>query len=340
MLIEPGRWQSSTESKPVEPEDIPIKIPGEPLRYGKQGSNPSGDEKREIRPPVRVPKTGTDAPGNRIKVGRMNRLKVVTEVDFGVYLDAGMMGEILMPGKYVPDGCQEGDEIEAFVYLDSEDRLVATTETPLAMEGELAFLEVVSTTPIGAFLDWGLPKDLLVPFKEQRDPMQQGQSYIVYIYYDNISERLVASSKIFKYIHKKSDSYRIGDQVDLIICNAFELGYRVIIDKQTVGVIYSSEIFQEVFEGQRIKGYIKTILPDGKIDVELQKTGGAARDILEEKLLKDLREANGFLPLSDRTDPEVIYKTYRVSKRAFKRAVGGLYKKRLIVIQDDGLRLL
>ena len=328
------------ESKPVHPDDMPIKIPGQPMRYGKQETGAAEGAQREVRPPVRVPEIRPPVPENRIKVGRVNRLKVVTEVDFGVYLDAGMLGEILMPGKYVPEDCHEGDEVDAFIYLDSEDRLVATTETPFAMEGELAFLKVVSTTPIGAFLDWGLPKDLLVPFKEQRDPMKQGQSYIVYIYYDNISERLVASSKIFKYIHKKSDSYRIGEEVDLIICNPFELGYRVIIDKQTVGVIYSSEIFQEVFEGQRIKGYIKTLLPDGKIDVELQKTGGAARDILEEQLLKDLREANGFLPLSDKTDPELIYRTYRVSKRAFKRAVGGLYKKRLIMIEDDGLRLL
>lgn len=321
-------------------DDFPIKIPGEPLRYEKRGNGNPDKPEKEIRPPIKVPKTRTKASTERIKVGRMNRLKVAGKVDFGIYLDAGDLGEILMPGKFVPENCEEGDEVEAFVYLDSEDRLVATTETPLAMEGELAYLEVVSTTKIGAFLDWGLPKDLLVPFKEQRDPMQEGESYIVYIYYDEVSERLVASSKVYKYIHKKSDSYRIGEEVDLIIANAFDLGYRVIIDKQTVGVIYSSEIFQDIQEGQRIKGYIKTILPDGKIDVELQKTGGAARDILERQLVQDLQDSNGFLELTDKTDPEVIYKTYRVSKRAFKRAVGGLYKKRLITIEDDGLRLL
>ena len=156
------------------------------MRYGKKESPQPDNPPAEIRPPIRIPKNRTEDPDNRVKVGRMNRMKIVAEVDFGVYLEAGLLGEILMPGKYVPAGCQEGDEVEVFVYLDSEDRLVATTETPFAMEGELAFLKVVSTTPIGAFLDWGLPKDLLVPFKEQRERMQTGNSYLVFIYHDKI----------------------------------------------------------------------------------------------------------------------------------------------------------
>ena len=324
----------------MDSEKLPIKVPGKPTRYVDQEASSSGDAPDAPVRPIRIPVKKASTAENKLKVGRMNRLKVVADLDFGVYLDAGLQGEILMPRKYVPAGCKEGDFVDGFVYLDSEDRLIATTETPYAMEGELAFLEVVASTKIGAFLDWGLMKDLLVPFREQRDPMNLGESYIVYIYYDTTSERLVASSKTAKFIDTKSDRYKIGEEVDLIVCNPFDLGYRVIIDKRYLGVIYSSEIFQEISPGQMIKGYIKNLRPEGKIDVELQRSGESARDVLEDKLLQDLREAGGFLALTDRTDPDVIYQTYRVSKRAFKRAVGGLYKKRLVTLEDDGIRLL
>jgi predicted RNA-binding protein (virulence factor B family) len=183
-------------------------------------------------------------------------------------------------------------------------------------------------------------KDLLVPFREQRERMVVDEYYIVYIYLDQASNRLVASSKIYKFIDQKADKYRLGDAVDLIICHPFDLGYRVIIDRQYTGVIYSSEIFQPIEVGQQLKGFIKILRADGKIDVELQKTSDQARDLLSEKILDDLRAAGGFLPLTDRTDPEEIYETYRVSKRAFKRALGGLYRKRRIMLEDNGIRLI
>lgn len=317
----------------MEEQDLPIKIPGQPIKFGR----PPVSEIKPKQPPAAPAIT---IPSESLQVGRMNRLKVVTELDFGLYLDGKDQGEILMPRKYVPEGCKVDDFVDVFVYLDSEDRLIATTEIPYAMEGELAFLKVVSTTKIGAFLDWGLMKDLLVPFREQRERMVKDDHYIVYIYYDETSQRLVASSKVYKYIRKSADKYRLGDEVDLIICDKFELGYRVIVDKTFTGVIYDSEIFQPVEEGEYVKGYIKTLRADGKIDVELQKTADNARDILSEKILEDLRSAGGFLPLTDKTDPKDIYHDYRVSKRAFKRALGGLYKKQRIMIEDDGIRLL
>lgn len=315
-------------------EDLPIKIPGQPVRYGSAPTT-----KQVADPPIRRTEA-ISVPSQVVRVGRMNRLKVLTDLDFGLYLDGKELGEILMPRKYVAEGTSVDDFVDVFIYLDSEDRLVATTETPHAMEGELAFLKVVSTTKIGAFLDWGLMKDLLVPFREQRERMLADEYYIVYIYFDQTSERLVASSKIHKFLKSKADKYRLGDEVELIICNPFDLGYKVIIDRQFVGAVFSNEIFQPVEPGQHVKGYIKSIRADGKIDVELQKTTDRARDILSEKILADLRAAGGFLPLTDKTDPEEIYESYRVSKRAFKRALGGLYKKRLIMIQDDGIRLL
>jgi predicted RNA-binding protein (virulence factor B family) len=232
-------------------------------------------------------------PSQTVKIGRMNRLQVVTELDFGMYLDGKKYGEILLPRKYIPEGTQVDDFVDVFVYMDSEDRPIATTETPYAMEGELAYLKAVAISSIGAFLDWGLLKDLLVPYREQR-------------------ERI----------------------------NETDIGYTVIIDKKCIGMIYKKEIFQDIEEGQSIKGFIKLVRPDGKIDAELQPSGGNTRDELAELILKDLKEGGGFLPLTDRTPPEVINDRYKVSKRAYKRAVGGLYKQRKISIDEDGLRLV
>jgi predicted RNA-binding protein (virulence factor B family) len=279
-------------------------------------------------------------PSMTLKVGKMNRLQVVTDLNFGLYLDGKDQGEILMPRKYVPEGVEVDDFVDVFVYLDSEDRLIATTETPYAMAGELAYLEAVAVSSVGAFMDWGLLKDLLVPFREQKERISEGSSYIVYVYFDTVSQRLVGSTKVYKYIDPKATNYRPGDEVDLIICNDVGIGYNVIVDKKYVGIIYKNEVFQEIEEGHAIRGFIKLVRPDGKIDAELQKSGeGGSRDVLEEIILKQLRESEGFLPVNDRTPPEEIYDTYKVSKRAFKRALGGLYKKRAITIEDDGIRL-
>jgi predicted RNA-binding protein (virulence factor B family) len=279
-------------------------------------------------------------PSMTLKVGKMNRLQVVTDLNFGLYLGVKDQGEILMPRKYVPEGVEVDEFVDVFVYLDSEDRLIATTETPYAMAGELAYLEAVAVSSVGAFMDWGLLKDLLVPFREQKERISEGSSYIVYVYFDTVSQRLVGSTKVYKYIDPKATNYRPGDEVDLIICNDVGIGYNVIVDKKYVGIIYKNEVFQEIEEGQAIRGFIKLVRPDGKIDAELQKSGeGGSRDVLEEIILKQLRESEGFLPVNDRTPPEEIYDTYKVSKRAFKRALGGLYKKRAITIEDDGIRL-
>ena len=279
-------------------------------------------------------------PALTTKVGAMNRLKVVSSFPRGVYLDGKDLDEILLPRRYVPEACEIGDFLDVFIYLDSEDRLVATTEKPYAMAGELAYLEVVAVSGVGAFLDWGLPKDLLVPFGEQKEGLSRGRRTIVYVYFDKASGRLVGSTKLHKFINPKSIQYGVGDKVDLIICNRFELGYNVIIDKRFTGVIYSNEIFQPLEEGQAISGYIKNLRPDGKIDVELQRSGSGGREGLADNILAQLREAGGFLPFTDKSPPEEIYQRFQVSKKVYKRTVGGLYKRRLITIGDDGIRLV
>lgn len=278
-------------------------------------------------------------PDLRVKVGEMNRLRVVMKVDFGVYLDGKSYGDILMPRKFVPEGCEVDDKVDVFVYLDSEDRLVATTETPYAMVGELACLKVVSTTPVGAFLDWGLPKDLLVPFREQKETLVEGRYYIVHVYFDTRSDRLVATTKVSKFLGAEGHPLREGDAVDLIIGNRFKLGYNVIIDKKVLGVIYLTEIFQPLEEGQSIKGYIKLIRPDGKIDVQLQKPGDGDRKDLSERILERLKSEGGFLSVTDKSPPETIQDLFQCSKKAYKRAVGNLYKQRLLTIGEDGIRL-
>lgn len=276
---------------------------------------------------------------DKIKIGAVSNLRVVTALDFGLYLDAGEeFGEVLLPRRYVPKGCDVDDWVEVFLYLDSEDRLIATTETPLAMVNELACLRVVDTTPGGAFLDWGLPKDLLVPFREQRERMVRDRYYIVYIYFDTASERLVASSKVHKYIKMAAARFKPGDEVNLIIGNTFDLGFNVIIEKRFVGVIYKNEVFQALEPGQKIKGYIKAVRPDGKIDAELQRSGTYDPRELWEQILSALEDAGGFLPLNDATPPELIHEHFKVSKRAYKKAIGNLYKRRLITIEEDGIR--
>lgn len=278
-------------------------------------------------------------PDQSVRPGRLNRLKVLTLAHPGAYLDGKAYGEILMPSGFVPEDCQVGDFVDVFVYLDSEDRFVATKEVPRAMEGELGYMEVVDTTPIGAFMDWGLPKDLLVPFREQHQRLRDGESHIVYVYFDKTSQRLVGSTKIHKHIQAHINRYSPGDPVDLIIAGEFELGYNVIIDRLCLGVIYHSEIFQPIREGQRIGGFIKQIRPDKKIDVELQRSGQHRRHDLADEIVDKLKAEGGFLPITDKSPPETIYELFHVSKKVYKRTVGNLYKRRVITIDDDGIRL-
>ena len=207
------------------------------------------------------------------EIGKINHLEVVKELDFGIYLDGGDLGEILMPKRYVPEGTMPGDFLEAFIYLDSEDRLLATTEKPLALVEEFALLQVVSVTQVGAFLNWGLPKDLFVPFREQRQPMEEGKKYLVYVYLDTNSKRIAASSKIEHYLDNIPVDYDENEEVDLIIVNETDLGYNAIIDNSHLGILYKNEVFQPLQAGDKVQGYIKKIRTDGKIDLRLDKIG-------------------------------------------------------------------
>jgi uncharacterized protein len=274
------------------------------------------------------------------EIGKINHLEVVKEVDFGIYLDGGDLGEILMPKRYVPEGTMPGDNLDAFIYLDSEDRLVATTEKPLAMVEEFALLEVVSVTPVGAFLNWGLPKDLFVPFREQRQPMEEGKKYLVYVYVDTNTKRIAASSKIEQYLDNIPVDYDPDEEVDLIIVNETDLGYNAIIDNSHFGILYKNEVFQPLNPGDKVQGYIKKIRTDGKIDLRLDKVGYEKISSFVDRIIAELQKNNGFLPLTDKSSPEEIYKTFKISKKNFKAAIGALYKKRFIALEENGIRLL
>lgn len=274
------------------------------------------------------------------EIGKINHLYVVKELDFGIYLDGGDLGEILMPRQYVPEGTQTEDMIDAFIYLDSEDRLVATTLKPKAMVEEFALLEVVSVTQVGAFLDWGLLKDLFVPFREQRQPMEEGKKYLVYVYLDQNSKRIAASSKIEQFLDNIPVDYDVDEEVDLIIVNETDLGYNAIIDNSHLGIIYKNEVFQELNPGDKVQGFIKKIRTDGKIDLSLVKAGYEKISNFADRIIAELEKHEGFLALTDKSSPEDIYKTFKFSKKNFKAAVGALYKKRMIALEENGIRLV
>ena len=274
-----------------------------------------------------------------VEIGRFNTLTVVKIVDFGIYLDGGERGEILMPKEYVPDNCFPDDEIKAFVYFDSEDRIIATTEVPYVQVGEFAFMKVVATSSVGAFLDWGLRKDLLVPFREQRDPMAEGKSYLVYAYVDKVSDRIVASTKIDKYLDQVFPDYTPNQEVDILVARKTDLGYAVIVNNAHWGLIYDNEIFQRLKIGQRLKGYIKRVRDDEKIDVSLQPSGFAKIEGLAGEVLEKLKDYGGVLDLSDKSDPEEIYNLFGCSKKNYKKALGTLLKQGLIVIGEKEIKL-
>lgn len=274
-----------------------------------------------------------------ITLGKTYTLDVVKAVDFGFYLDAKNLGEVLLPSKHAPSNLKVGDSLEVFLYLDSEDRPVATTQKPKAQVGEFAYLTVVAVTDVGAFLDWGLDKDVLVPFAEQHRPLEVGHSYLVYLYLDKIHGRITASSKIDHFLDdKKPHHFKPQQAVNLIIANSTDLGYKAIINHSHWGVLYKDEVHQRLSFGQNKKGFIKRIRPDGKIDLSLQG-GKETRDKYAKIILIYLNNHNGFAPVHDKTDPQVISKLFGMSKGAFKKAIGGLYKQRIISIEKDGIRL-
>lgn len=274
------------------------------------------------------------------EIGKVNTLTIVRETANGVYLDGGELGEILMPQKFVNEEHKSAGEAEVFVYTDSEDRLVATTEKPLAKVGEFARLNVKSVTRVGAFLDWGLPKDLFVPYSEQQTKIFEGDDCWVYIYLDLASNRIAASTKLHKFLDNTPPDYKAGDEVSIVVLEESELGYRTMINREHTGMLYKNQVFRELEIGEETKAYIQKVRDDEKIDLYLDKPGYEKVDGISGQILEQLKENGGFMAVSDKSSPEMIKMLFGISKKNFKKAIGALYKKRFIRFESDGIRLL
>jgi predicted RNA-binding protein (virulence factor B family) len=274
-----------------------------------------------------------------IEIGKFNTLTIARGTSVGLYLTDGTT-DVLLPNKYVPDAWNEGDEFTAFVYLDQEERPVATTLEPLIKLDDFALLRVSYINNYGAFLNWGLEKDLFVPFREQARPMEQGKRYLVHMHLDEKSNRLVGSSKLNQFLKNEDLDVTEGEEVDLIVSHFTDLGINVIINSKYKGLLYQSDVYEDLRLGERIVGYIKTIRPDNKIDVSLQKGGVEGIEPNAEKVLDELRASRGFLRLTDDSHPEDIKTVLKMSKKSFKKAIGTLYKQRLIEIKEDGIYLI
>ncbi len=275
-----------------------------------------------------------------ITLGNTYELTVIKKVEFGFYVDAKELGEVLLPRKHAPGNLAVGDCIEVFLYLDSEMRRVATTQQPKAQVGEFAYLTVAALTDVGAFLDWGLDKDLLVPFSEQHRPMEVGQAYLVYLYLDKASGRITASGKLDKFLDDDTPHhFKQRDPVNLIIANSTDLGFKVIINHRYWGMLYREDAHQRVSFGQSLPGYIQHVRPDRKINVTLQG-GQVTRDKHETIIMDFLKTQHGFAAVHDNSAPQEIAKIFGMSKAAFKRAIGSLYKQKVITIGKDGIRLV
>ena len=274
----------------------------------------------------------------QLELGRVNRLTVVKQVDFGLYLDGGKVhGNILLPSRYVPEDTKIGDEIDVFLYLDQDERLIATTERPLAQVGDFAWLEVAWVNNFGAFLNWGLMKDLFVPFREQKMKMQKSNRYIVHVHLDEESHRIMASAKVEKFLSHDMPAYKVGDKVEGLVWQKTDLGFKVIVDNKFGGLLYDHQLFRELHTGDRLTMYVQQVREDGKIDLMLQPVGQQAAREFSDVLLEHLRNNGGRTVLGDKSPAEEIYAVFGVSKKVFKKAVGDLYKRRLITISDEGL---
>lgn len=275
-----------------------------------------------------------------LQLGKRNDMVVARKVDFGVYLDGGDIGDVLLPKRYVPEGCEVGDTVSVFLYLDNDERLVATTKKSLVEVNHFAFLEVKWINEHGAFLDWGLMKDLFCPFREQKMKMQVGRKYVVYAYIDAVTYRIVASAKVEKFLSDEEPPYSNGDEVEILVQQKTDLGFKAIIDDKFGGMIFDNDVFKEIRTGDRMKAYIKQIRPDGKIDLSLQPSGRENVVGFAGRLLRTLIETeSGFLPYHDKTSPDEIYAAFGVSKKTFKKAVGDLYKHFFITIESNGIAL-
>lgn len=275
------------------------------------------------------------------RIGERATLRIIREEPFGLFLDAGdELGEVLLPRREMPVEWELGGTVDVFLYHDSEDRPVATLKEPKVKPGEFAWLEVVALTGVGAFLDWGLPKDLLLPFREQKEKLQMGRSCVVRVYLDEETGRIVASRRLSRYLDKSPPPYRENEEVDLLIYGKTDLGYKAVVNNTHSGVLFANQVFRELRHGERTRGYVTQVRPDGKIDLALQQPGKAGIDDLEKRVEVELAKRGGFWSLCDSSSPEEIQAALGVSKKAFKKATGALFRKRRITIGKDGIRLV
>lgn len=276
-----------------------------------------------------------------IEQGKFTRLSIVKRSTFGLFLGDEDGEEILLPNKYCTDSMKPGLDVEVFIYRDSEDRKVATTLTPKIRFNEFALLKVTALAKVGAFMDWGLEKDLMVPFREQPQNMEEGRWYIVYLDLDEKSDRLFASNRVERHLQNDKLSVAEGDEVSLLVWQKTDLGYTVIINHAHKGLVFENEIFQDLNVGEKLKGYVKKVRDDNKIDISLQAIGYLKfNDANSELIFNALKENQGFLPLTDKSSPEAIYSQFGISKKAFKKSIGALYKLKKILIETSGIRLL
>ncbi|REG88190.1 CvfB family protein [Winogradskyella sediminis] len=275
-----------------------------------------------------------------INLGEYNTLEILRDTEPGLFLGDGEDGEVLLPNRYVPKVFEIGDNIEVFVYLDNEERPVATTDHPYIKKGDFALLRCNQVTDYGAFLDWGLVKELFCPFREQAFKMKAGGWYLVHCYLDDESERLVASSKTNSFLDNKELTVSQFDEVDLIVSHPSELGMNVIVNNMHLGLIFNDDIYKDISVGDRLKGLVKKVRPDNKLDISLNQIGYRNIEPNADYILNELHDNGGFLPVHDKSNPETIKDLLQMSKKSFKKAIGSLYKERQIEIKEDGIYLL
>ena len=275
-----------------------------------------------------------------VEIGTFNQLQVVKQVDFGVYVDGGELDTILLPRRYVPEGCEIGDWLDVFLYFDSDDLLIATTEKPKVKVGDCEMLTVVDINHAGAFMDWGLPKDLLVPYNEQQKPMEVGYSYVVYVFHDQNSDRIAASTKLNHHLDEETVWLKPRQQVNLLIAGRTDLGYKAVIDNKYLGLIFRADAFRPLKIGERLPGFVKNIRADGKIDLVISQSTLQGDHDLGEQIIRHLQEMGGESQVSDKSDPEEIYRLFKVSKKKYKQALGTLYKSKRILIEPGKVKLI
>ena len=275
-----------------------------------------------------------------VEIGTFNKLQVVKQVEFGVYMDGGELDTILLPKRYVPQGCELGDWIDVFLYFDSDDLLIATTEKPKVQVGDCAMLTLVDINHAGAFIDWGLPKDLLVPYNEQQKPMEVGYSYVVHVFHDQNSDRIAASTKLSHHLDEESVWLKPRQAVNLLVAGRTELGYKAVIDNKYLGLIFRADAYRPLKIGERLPGFVKSIRKDGKIDLLISQATLQGDHDLGEQIIQHLTESGGESQISDKSDPEEIYRLFKVSKKKYKQALGGLFKSKRILIEPGKIKLI